>query len=310
MAGLAGGAAAQDEEPGLCELLDIDEFSAAVGLEFVTPPQIDRSDSCIYDAADAPEGRRSVRIGIPLSQFGTYDQRREGAGAMEPVDLTIGGRRAHVFSDTIRGDLSESVYVDLGDEIFFAQLIVEEGAVPDQRERVIELAEATLSNLGPREPAPTEPPGPPVGASGIELPEVEGFTWDEQIGARGDQLGDVDGFDVVGFTSGLLAEVGVDSAALGFLAVQAKEPSGIPAGEVLALRIDGVDPATLEQAVPEWLSGILGTDEFDTVTLAGKDVISVNAGGRQATLVYVTDDTVYLLAEDAEYTEPLLEALP
>lgn len=83
-------------------------------------------------------------------------------------------------------------------------------------------------------------------------------------------------------------------------------------GDFLAIRIDGVDQAALDQAVPVWIAGLFGSNDQDPVSadVGGKAAIRVELGSGDPIHVYTSDDTVYVIKIDEEYKVPVLEALP
>jgi hypothetical protein len=301
VAGVAGAAAAQ-EEPGLCRLFDIDAFAAATGQQYEQPPFWDLAENCKYVATSNPEGLHYVAL--QLTSMVPFDRVRESAD--EAVDLEIGGHPAFAMAETVsvRDELRELVYVDLGSTTFIATLIAEEGSIPDQRSHVIALAETAVSDLGDVPAAATEPPSEAMAIAAPELPSVEGVSWRNEWVGGGADLADPASMEP------LLERLETDLSSLVVLTANAESTDGERLGGYTAIRVDGVAPAELEDAVRGWFGGLLGVDAPDTVTIGGKDVARLDIGPDQSVLIYVSGDTAVLLDVGEPHVGRILEALP
>jgi len=303
MAGVAGSAVAAEEELGLCRLFDIDAFTAATGQVYEQPPFWDLEENCKYVATSSPDGFHYVAL--QLTVVVPYDGVR--GSASEAVDLEIGGHQAFASSQvvSVRDELRELVYVDLDGTTFIATLIAEEGTIPGQRDHVVRLAETAVAGLGEVGAAATEPPASSASVAAPELPTVNGIDWTNEWVGGGADLGDP------ASTAPLLEALGAGLSSLVVVTAEAESTEdGAPIGNITAIRVRGADQATLEGAVRTWLGGLLGVDEFETASVAGKDVAKVDAGPDQTVLVYVSGDTAVLVALEEPHAEHVLEALP
>jgi hypothetical protein len=77
-----------------------------------------------------------------------------------------------------------------------------------------------------------------------------------------------------------------------------------------AVRIAGVDAAGVRTGMTELLAAVPGS-EVEATTLGGKDVVRLDVGEDQATVVYPHDDVVFFVqAGTEELLEQALQALP
>ncbi|MEX1336177.1 MAG: hypothetical protein AB1Z66_12840, partial [Candidatus Limnocylindrales bacterium] len=306
-------ALAQEEEAGLCRVIDIAVVAEMTGQQYEPTPFWDFADNCKYLATSNPDGNHYVRL--HLDGLATYERFREGS--RDPVDLEIGGRPAFTtFDDDPRGWLNTQVAVDLGDVTLRATLIADEGAVVDQMDDTVRLAEMALASLDDEGAIGLEAteaqPGAASDVTPIDLPAVDGIEWDREYQEYGADALESDsaplGLDV------FLAAIDADASRLGTRGVDARDvETDDLLGGYLALRVAGADAEGIEEAALVWIAALLDVPEapVSDASLDGFDVLVVAPPeGMSPLYVYAEGDTVHLISTPEAVAARILAALP
>jgi hypothetical protein len=302
---------AADEEAGLCRVISIDVIADMTGQQYEETPFWDLADNCKYLATSDPDGSHYVRLHLD----GLYPYDRYLEGALDPVELEIGGHRAFLASDVDpRGWLNTQVAVDLGDVTLRTTVILDEGADPDQMDDTVRITEIALAGLGdessPTEPSPDDSRSADV--PGLELPALEGFEWRGDIEAYGAGISDLEDAGMNLPFEVLLEALGADIERLGFRTATIRDSAtGEDVGNYLAVRVAGADTAELEPAALTWLASLLGTTEVsaEPVSIGDREVLTITLSADEQAYVYVDGDSVHLLSMPEAVAASMLEAL-
>ena len=269
------------------------------------------ADNCKYLATSDPDGFHYARL--HLDAMVPYEAFREGA--LDPVDIEVGGHPAFTASDLDpRGWLNTQVLVDLGDESLRVTLIADDGVDPDQMASTIRLAETAVGKLGSLDPQATIAPAETAAeATGLALPDVDGIRWQGEIKANGAEIAEMADAGLNLPFEVLLEQLGAEISQLGFQTANAIDAeTGAQLGSYLAVRVEGVDATSLEPAAIAWLTGLVGAAgvSVETTELGGRDVVLIGVGPGSEAYVYVSDDTAHLMALPGSTAARLLETLP
>lgn len=308
---LTSSAMGQEEEAGLCRLIEFDQLNSLSDVRYDETPFWDLADNCKYLATSDPNGSHYARL--HLDGMVPFESLRDGA--LNPVDIEVGGFPAFSASDLDpRGWLNTQVLVDLGDPSFRVTLIADEGTDPDQMASTIRLAEIAVANLDPVESeAIASPTQTDSGITAIVLPEVEGIDWQGPIEGYGSQITELAEAGMNLPFEVLLDELGADLSQLGFHVANAVDAStGEQIGNYLAVRVEGVDASRLQPAAVAWLSDLVSGQEvsMQPAQLAGRDVVVIDVDPETDRALYVGEDTVHLITLPEPMIVALLETLP
>lgn len=87
--------------------------------------------------------------------------------------------------------------------------------------------------------------------------------------------------------------------------------SGEMLGSYAAIQVAGLDGEQLEAAIVSWMGTVSGEDvSTDVLSLGGKDVTALSAGGQLRGYLYVAGDIVHTFTMSEEVAAKILETLP
>jgi hypothetical protein len=292
--------------PGdLCEALSAEELNSLSPIEFGEGAAL-RWQGCSF-AAPTDEGRDGVYLNLRFGE--SIDD--VAARYDDEVEVEAAGRLG-VAHDSKRDGYF--FYVPADEHVLQVNVKLTEAAQAegvDPRQLAADVAsiaapnlEAALVELEAAEAVEAEQAANSV----AEPPEIEGVEW---------SVSRFDGIDIeadgnesqwVGLADA--AGVSIDQLSILFgtaLDTQTRDQ----VGSYMAIRVAGVDEATLVAAVIEWIGQQSGQEPAtEGATVGGKEVTALSAGPEQQAIVYGNGDTAALIALSDEQTAALLEQLP
>lgn len=290
-------AADAPEADAFCESISVDALHELGPLRFAPPDLSGMPGFCSF-LASSPEDQYSLAV---VTSGISFDLMRQSAP--EVVEFTVADHPALMFEGNLHVGLDDgilSVVLDLGgadavpglDPVGFATGVAE---------MVLPAIDATSTGAGGASDAALAPPPEVDGIEWRSSPEVmsaqqlieaderQSATWEALAGALGADLGDIFILNVNGS--------------------DAESREG--AGNYSAIRVMGVDGSSLRVGVVDWFSELSGGDVLiEDLTLGGKDVTRLSAGGESRGILYVQGDTAYAISMSDDDTAKVLQALP
>jgi hypothetical protein len=286
--------AAGDPGDSLCQATSVDELAALGPLTFETPTE-GAPSYCVFEAA----GDGSYRLTLATSGI-SYDRLRDENPEAE--EYSPGGRPAT--------GLEGSIIVDLGDELLVVTL--DPGDSPDAAgvdpiDYALSVAEVVVPALGVAPPSEEETAG-----DALQPPPVDGIEWGRTSVVTASELIEADA-EQAAVWQPLADAAGVDPSELRLsMDANARDAeTGEVLGNYAAIQVAGADGEQLGAAIISWMGTVSGEDvSTDVVSLGGKDVTALSAGGQLRGYLYVAGDIVHAITMSEDDAARVLEALP
>jgi hypothetical protein len=286
---------AQDDEPTLCDALDIAAASELTGLEFEPVPSSDTASGCRYRVED---GSDDQYVHLYLSELEPYAELI--AGFNDEVELEIEDRAAfgRVYELGPGSQLSD-VFVDFGSTVLLVRTAAPGINGDTQLDYTVAMARdvvASMAELGlPEGPAAVDPEA--VASLGFVLPTVDNLAFYD----LSEQPQAAESF------AGLMGVEPADATAIVLLPRPCPECPFV--GILTAVRVSGADESAMREAIST-IAAAQGGSAGEEAVLGGKDVILLPPTDGVGSVVYVAGDTAYIVQLEEPWDIAVLEALP
>lgn len=286
--------AADDQADGsFCDAISVDELNAIGPLQF-EPSEFSSGAICVFEPASQSD---SYTLTIVPSGF-SFDMLLQATP--DAVEVTAGDRPALFAEGSLHVGLDDgllSINLEPGDSEAAADVDLEAFSVAVAALAVPAMASVAAGDDGAADAALAPPP------------EIEGIEWNGQNIATGQDL--MQDEAAAALWQSLLDATGADPSQLVLLNATARDDERQQLGRYDAIQVTGADGATFRSALLDWLRSAMGDDAvFEDLTVAGKDVVKITAGGEVIGYLYFDGDTAHTVTLPEELVAQVIEALP